>query len=267
VNVFPVEHVGGKTIPLATSNCTVHLIHAAEQSREWTYPCGKWFQPAVGRYLFWAEQGATISLQSVLSYAGESFTGSGLMLSKTMQPAGFLRTDNRTKVPPDATLRFVSLRPVGDERPFDRRLDHKRAHEPVRLPAGAAITGVFDRAGRALSLTRPIEVTAGTTAVVRPEGPARNVAHVLAVVSRSGLSPRTPCDITLAVRRDFPTPTVNLQSQERVIAAWYDVPAPAIAVLRMTCSNAQPWERTLHIRPGAIETLRATLPSRAAASP
>lgn len=67
VNVVPVSATpDGEPKPLPTAGCVVHLVNAEEQITPWNYPCGDWFQPPVGRYLFWVEQGSTVRFQSIL---------------------------------------------------------------------------------------------------------------------------------------------------------------------------------------------------------
>lgn len=259
VNVVPMlTERNGETRPLPIEDCAVHLVDADEQTTPWIYPCGKWFQPPVGRYLFWLEQRSTVSFQSVLSYAGEPFTGSGLMLPKTMYPSGYVQLRSGTPIPADATFRLISLERVENYRPYDRRIARKRANEPVRIPVGRMIAGVFDRYGQALAISRPREVSAGGVTTADPAGPSRNKTDIVAVLSRSGLPGPIPCDIALTLGRHTIQPAVNFQTQERIIIAWYEL-TPAIARLNVACGDTQPFTRSLRLKPGTIETVRATL--------
>lgn len=129
----------------------------------------------------------------------------------------------------------------------------------VRIPAGRMIAGVFDRLGNALALSRPQVVSAGGTVVVAPSPPARDRSHVVGVWSRAGLPGPVPCEIALTSEEGAIAPAIDVQTQERVIAVWYDVPSPANAHLRVACGDTQPFARSLHLTPGGVETVRAFL--------
>lgn len=248
----------GETRPLPTEDCAVHLVEADEQTTPWIYPCGQWFQPAVGRYLFWLEQRSTVSFQSILSYAGEPFTGSGLMLPKTMYPSGYVQLKKGTRIPADATFRLISLESVEAHRPYDRRIASKHAGEPVRIPVGKMIAGIFDRSGQALALSRPSEVSAGGTTIADPVAAAANRSAIVAVFSRPGSPGPIPCTIALTSDQSTIRPAVNFQTQERIVIVWYEL-APAPVRLEVACGDTQPFHRSLRLKPGTIETVRAKL--------
>jgi hypothetical protein len=126
--------------------CEVHLVPASYDTPEQVFPCNTWFQPRVGRYLFWLEQGAFISYQSVINYGGEEFRRAGMLLSKPLFPAGQVEIRART-IPPGGTLRLLSLRTARAYRPFDRVLAATITARKFRVPAGDVIAGIFDRRG------------------------------------------------------------------------------------------------------------------------
>lgn len=249
----------GDTIPLAEEGCEAHFVQAEDQAMQWIYQCGVWFQPPVGRYLFWLEQEATVSFQSLISYAGEPFTDSGLTFPKTMYPSGEVQLSESVRVPPDATFRLISLEKVGTYRPFDRRIGSAHATASVRVPVGRVIAGVFDRNGRAVSLSRPQDVTAASRAVLRPEVPPRGKADVVAVLSRS-VGRWVPCSVALITSRGRVIhPTINLQTPDRIVAAWYGLMAPDAVRMNVTCGKRKPLVRKLRLSSGTIETVRFTV--------
>lgn len=239
-------------------DCEVHLVKTDDQTRELVYDCGSWFQPPVGRYLFWVEHDARISFQSVITYAGEPFTKSGLMLMKTMFPAGTVKLDARVPMPDGATFRLVSLERVENHRAFDRRIAKTNSTPSVRVPVGRVIAGIFDRDGRALSLSRPQSIELAKMTTVHPEQPNRGKAHVLAVLERSSANPsNVQCVADLLAT----TSTVSVQTDDRMVLVWYDLPAPSTTELTVRCGTNQPLIQTVHLDPRTIRTIRAPLPA------
>lgn len=249
----------GDTQRIQANDCEVHLVQAEEQTTQWLYECGTWFQPPVGRYLFWLEQGSSVSFQSILSYAREPFTNAGLVLPKRMYPSGFVQLKEGAALPEGATFRAISLESVESYRAYDRRIANTNAHRPTRMPIGTMLTGVFDRNGRALSLSTPQNVSVGKTTVVDPRMPTRGQSDVLAVLSRSELGHPFPCKVTLTSNRLSLQPEVNFQTADRLVVAWYGLAAPAAMNLNVTCDNALPFVRMLFLEPGAILTVRSSL--------
>ncbi|HEX6640883.1 MAG TPA: hypothetical protein VF215_07200, partial [Thermoanaerobaculia bacterium] len=249
----------GDTQRIQANDCEVHLVQAEEQTTQWLYECGTWFQPPVGRYLFWLEQGSSVSFQSILSYAREPFTNAGLVLPKRMYPSGFVQLKEGAALPEGATFRAISLDSVENYRAYDRRIANRNAHRPTRMPIGPMLTGVFDRYGRALSLSTPQNVSVGKTTVVDPRTPTREQSDVLAVLSRSELGHPSPCNVTLTSNRQSIQPEVNFQIADRLVVAWYGLAAPAAMNLNVTCDNALPFVRMLYLEPGAILTVRSSI--------
>lgn len=238
------------------SDCSVHLIEVADQSSERTYPCATWFQPPIGRYLFWLEQADEISHQSVLRYAGEA--GSGLVMDKATMAAGLVQLDRHASIPADATFRVISLEQSGAERAFDRRIRASRATEPFRVPAGFVLSGIFDRNGDALALSRPRAVLDTGVTTLLPGRPRAAHATLVAVLRRGSVK---GCQALLLSAQDATRlPDATASSGDRLVVAWYDLPAPAEATFEVKCPSATPFSREISLSPGRIETVRAVMP-------
>ena len=241
--------------------CEVHLVRTDDQSRELVYGCGSWFQPPVGRYLFWLEQGSRVSFQSVIKYVGEPSDESGLTLSKAMFPAVFVRLSSKTPISDDDTFRVVSLERIANYRAFDRRIDYAHARRPVTMPVGNVIAGIFDRTGRALSISKPQAVATARTTTVHPRRPGRRRADVLAVLERHpSEGARSACTAALTTPKGKDIrPGVAMETDDRLVLAWYGIAAPSVVRLSVQCGG-QSLVRTVHVRRRAIETVRAFLP-------
>jgi hypothetical protein len=131
--------VHGKSTILASEDCEVHLVNSHDVTVERVYPCGSWFTPPVGRYLFWIEKGSSVSYQSVLYYAGEKFRTAGKVFLKPVYPAGSVQLDLKTEIPTGGTFRILTLDTRERYRPFDRRISSANAKRPVRVPVGRVI--------------------------------------------------------------------------------------------------------------------------------
>jgi hypothetical protein len=242
-------------------DCEVHLVRTDDQTREITFECGSWFQPPIGRYLFWVEHGSRISFQSVITYAGEPFTKSGLMLVKTTFPAGTVMLDEKVAMPDDATFRLVSLERVEHHRAFDRRIARVHARKFVRVPVGLVLAGIFDRDGRVLSLSRAQTIASASTTTVNPEEPRHGKAHVVAVLERSSAKPSTVRCAAVLIAGSGLEPDVSLQTDDRMVLAWYDVAAPSTAELTVHCGANRPLTETVRLDSRTIRTIRAPLPA------
>jgi len=249
-----------KLTPLPIDHCQAHLVETQDETHERVYPCGTWFQPPVGRYLFWMENQVAVSFQSVIHYAGEQFRHSGALFPKPLYPAGSIELESATNVPPGATFRFLSLHIVKNYRPFDRRIAAVRAKSRIHAPAGAAVAGVFDGSGRAASLSKPFIVKPGRVAVVNPETPQEGRAALVVVLNRFEHPPLRRCAVTLmesSGRRI--APAVDLQAYDRVVMIWYDLLASGNTRIAVSCNSQQPFVQTVHLVSGQIETVRRNL--------
>ncbi|HYH07080.1 MAG TPA: hypothetical protein VEK11_08485 [Thermoanaerobaculia bacterium] len=246
-------------VAVDSASCVIRLVETENQSRERVFSCGTWFQPPVGRYFFWAEQNGMVSAQTIIRYAGEPFRGSGLMLSKQMVPAGVLQLDRSIEVPRGSTFRLLSLELIGTHRPFDRRIERAHAYDTVRMPSGKVLGGIFDENGRALALARPQRVRGGAVTTLRPERPRASRSGVLAVLERATTPGAPPCDASLTIGQRQHRAAVDLQMHQRVVLAWYELPASSDARLDVRCAGATPFTRQLRLEPRAIATVRAAL--------
>jgi hypothetical protein len=241
--------------------CEVHLVLTTYDKNELLYPCNTWFQPPVGRYLFWLEQGSSISYQSVIFYSGEAFHRAGMLLSKPLFPAGKVEIQGE-RIPSGATLRVLSLRTARNYRPFDRVIKPVGATYTFRIPAGRIIAGVFDAAGNALSLSAPHVVQGGHIERVALRS-ARTTATLLVILDRFvSRLPLPPCAASLTIgNRRQSRPTVDLQAHDRVVLVWYDLDA-GDARLDFRCRSGQTFTRTQHLREGRVATIRTRLAYR-----
>lgn len=253
---------GSATTPLSTANCEVHMARSNDETQEYVYPCGKWFQPPTGRYLLWLEKEGSISFQRVVYYAGERFGRAGHVFMNTLHPAGSVKLDPTTKMPAGSTFRLLSLDPVRDSRPFDRRIASVHANRQVAIPIGRVIAGVFDRDGRVLSLSKPKRVEAGIVTAVSPEKPENGRAALLAVLNRY-VAPRAlpVCEGSLILPDSSEEhPSVDLQAHDRVVLVWYDLPLASVARLELRCGGRLPFTQDVGLHAGAIVGVRADLP-------
>lgn len=258
---------------LDLKSCEAHLVQVDNQSTELVYRCGTWFQPPIGRYLFWLQQNERISYQSVITYAGEAFRTGGLALSKSMYPAGYVRLSSDTAtLPLNSTLRLISLNTLDELRPFDRRIERPSAKLRVTAPTGDAIVGLFDRQGRALLLSRPKAVRSASITEFTPHGPMRSRANLVVILERSQAPfPAAPCSVNLklgetTVGSPIP-PLVNFQPNDRVVLIWYDLTAPCEAELVVQCPRANAYRRTTRLMDDVTTTLRGRVTPAIASQP
>jgi hypothetical protein len=246
---------------LGTAGCQVHMADSDDVSIVHEYPCGSWFQPPVGRYLFWLEQGPSISYQTIIYYAGEKFTTAGKVFLKPMYPAGSVQLDVKTTMPIDGTLRLLSLDSRARYRPFDRRILTTHAKESVRVPVGRVIASIFDDGGRALSLSRPLSVTKGGTTPIVPDYSRMRGATVLTILNRFVRHTLPSCNGTLVTETQRLRPDIDMQAYDRIVFAWYGVQAVGRGRLELRCGGKNLLTQQLRLRRGAIETIRAALPN------
>src|SRR6476659_7673577 len=91
-----------------SADCEVRLALIGDEVHSKAYPCGTWFQPPVGRYLYWIEQRSSVSAQSVINYGGEPFRRYGALFSKKMIPAGRVVLSGSVPLPAGAEFRLLS---------------------------------------------------------------------------------------------------------------------------------------------------------------
>ncbi len=246
----------GRLEPIDSSGCSVRL-YSLQDLRTRTYKCGAWFQPpTAGRYLHWLEQGSSISVQSLVRYRAETFTGRGLSVLTPMTPAGQVRIDSRVTLNPGDTLRVVSLANEDALRPFTRRLDDAEGREPVLAPAGPFIAGAFTREGDALALSRPATVTHRdiTTVSIRrpPDG-----SDLLVTLTRSAGGEQR-CKTTFTFGDRSVPPHVDFQAPHKMIFVWYALEAPAKGSVNVHCGHSR-LQRQIVLQRGRVVTVRDEL--------
>jgi carboxypeptidase family protein len=211
---------------LSPDHCQVHLVPATNMDAELLFPCGVWFQPPDGRYRTWLEKGDLIAESPmVMNYVREPFSGRGQGVIVPVVPGGRVALSNDVGL--DETRSFRALRIDAPyetvTRSFDRRGNEKTARSGLLLPVGVAVAGIFDHASNdAIALTRPLRVTASTTAVALPRRP-NNGADLLLVLDRPALKEKSETTFTLDVDGTSHVPDVLLEAADRVFAIWYGV--------------------------------------------
>lgn len=247
---------------LDPADCTAHLVPYADQNVERVFPCGQWFQPERGRYLYWIEKedGQIAPRPTVLSYSGPAFEGRALRVLLAVAPAG--RVVFSKPQAHDRSLRLLHLPSEGDfnvHRSLDRRSPGDKPG-PMLMPAGQVLAGVFDRSGNALALARPVQVPAGRTVTVAP-APPRAGTDILAVFDRDEFRSADaaynlkPYLTVNGVRRD---PDVLSDTVNRVVCVWYSV-AGATASLTARSQREFVADEEVHLASGSVVTLRRPL--------
>ncbi len=254
------RHGNMTSLARARGSCRVHLTSTDDETRESIYPCDSWFQPSVGRYLFWLEDDTTISFQSVIYYAGERFRGSGAVFPKPLYPAGSIELAKGTSIPAGATFRFLALDTVKNYRPFDRRIAAQDAMRRVRAPAGRILGGLFDAAGYALALSKPQIVEPGHLLVIRPEKPDQRRATLVAVLNRFDRPPLQKCNgVLIGPAGERIAPSVDLQAYDRIVLAWYDLMSSEAMRFTVSCAEQLRFTRRVPLTGGNIATIRGGL--------
>ena len=202
---------------LSPDGCEAHLVAEAERAHELILPCGKWVQPSPGTYRVWLEQGNTISIaQTVLHYFGTS--EAGLRSVYPMVPAGRIAVE--TSVGKGQSLRFLQAAPL--VRSFERRASGPNAGQPVLMPEGMVLAGLFDDSSNdAVALSRPLTIRSGQTSTVTLQQP-RTGSDVLVILER----PRRPAGKRDVVRVSLQSggtrsPDLFINAADRVVAVWY----------------------------------------------
>src|SRR4051794_15872841 len=172
---------GGELID--ASHCHAHLVPYSDQDQELLFPCGEWFQPAVGKYRYWLEKdGALMSpYPTVVIYNGPKFTGSAIRAVLPVMPAGEIALREPSSA--DRSFRVLSI-PAATDRPAQHRSMDRRTRAdaviPLLMPEGDVVAGLFDRkTGDAVALTRRVRVQRDKVAYVTPQ-PPKDGSDVLA---------------------------------------------------------------------------------------
>lgn len=216
--------------PIEATGCDVHLVPYVDQNIEQVYPCGEWFQPDVGKYRYWLEKdGSSITpYPSILTYVGRKFEGNSLQVLLPVVPAA--QVGLRRPQSHDVWLRILHLPAPSDHpathRSFDRRARGDRI-EPLLVPEGSLIAGLFDREGNAIALTHPVHAARGQLIRVLPAPPSKGT-DVLAVLERDALRENKPeydARVVLRLNGEARAPDVVSDTASRVVCIWYGVSA------------------------------------------
>jgi 5-hydroxyisourate hydrolase-like protein (transthyretin family) len=259
-SVHPPPQPGEALTLLSPDGCQVHLIPSADTESELVEPCGRWLLPASGKYRFWLEKDDLISpWPGVVSYDSANVDGKGMAAAAGVVPGGRVALAAAVALPESAGLRLLHIPPRTAKRPekaFDRRLSRSKARIGALFPAGSALAGVFDRAGDAIALSRPVEIALGKTVFAAPRAPAAG-SDVLLVLDRPRLRSSWAADevgLTLGSRK----PDVFVSAIDRVFAVWYGVTGKS-ASLTLTSPTLRFDPRELTLRPGKVVTVRDKL--------
>lgn len=246
---------------LDPKDCEVILErHGTAEFSYLTYPCGQWFVPDIARYDLWVEGPGYVSDNgTVYAFGGGKFQGLGARSLHTVVPGGTVRLKSGSAIPPGAeSFRVLSLR--------DQWITHQRvvaagqAAKGVRAPAGRLLAGFFDKAGNALSLTRPFEVKAG--AMTEVSLPSPNGSDLLMVIAKAGpseMSPRPGLKVSARTSGKERAPDVLLDARDQLIAVWYGL-AGSRATVTAAPYLVQP--QAVALRSQAPVTLRRAVETR-----
>lgn len=243
--------------------CTAHLVR--RDDTEVLFPCGKWFQPPVGRYRVWIEQNDLISpLQQLLVYGGGPFQGRGLGVVMDVVLGGNVSLPSDVKTAADDRLFLFHLdshrRLNTMGRSFERTVFGSKVRDPVLMPEGRVIIAITDRLGNAKALTRPISVPPRGTVSVAPRPPQEG-SDVLVLLTRARTyTTRYPDEIGVTVHaggRSY-DPDVFVTAGDRYYAVWYGIKASRARIELTSETVALPPEE-VNLVPGAVSTLIRTV--------
>lgn len=245
---------------LSREGCTAHFVLATKPDAEELRPCGQWTRLQSGTYKVWLENNDAVSpFPWVLRYADEPFTGQGVMGLLPVVPAGIVKfgTDINAERPLSVRVLSLNTQFFGKrQRLFDRRSAAIDAE--LRVPAGQALAGLFDRTtGDALALSPPFMVKAGSTAIANPKPPRAN-ADVLAVLERPLAERSKSVALSLGTEMKSRSPDVFVEGSDAVIAVWYDVKGTS-ATLSVQSDELQLKPTDLTLRRGRVTTYRGKL--------
>ena len=257
--------LGEEAEPLPSAeNCEVHLVPRDDRDRELRYPCGKWFSPPAGRYMYWLEMPGRITPRQGISIYGDSpFRGAGLGAIIPVAPAGAIAIPKGRVLAAAESLRFVATSvkhsPGGNPWIFDRRVSAANARNPVQMPEGAALVGRFDaKSGDAIALSRPVSVPSGQTVTVWPEPPV--MSDVLVILNRppelQGSLEPVPTAMNLDDGARKRAADVLVNTANVIIAVWYGVDA-RLATVSLQAADAFWAPQEVRLVRGKVTTLRS----------
>lgn len=238
------------------ARCEVHLVAAAPPMEEQIYPCGRWFLPAgAGSFDFWVEQGTNISdSQRSMRYSDRPGASVGARATSPLTRGGHVRL--ASIITRDQSVRLLSLSSPGFG--FERRVGASASRARILMPAGTFIAGVFSPEGNALSLTRPILLVAGATALATPQPPPPSVSDLLLVLRGYRRVDEAGVKVTLTRESERRTPDVLRITQTRIFAIWYGL-RPGEGKIFVEGDGVAYQSDRLTLSPGQITTVRSDL--------
>lgn len=251
--IWPADESGTLLDP---AGCEVHLTPAGDFETHLTYPCGRWIAPPPQqRYNYWLEQGNRISgNKSVLFYGGQP-SDRGFLLVSGIGPAGFVRAAARLRE--TETFRIVTFREP--DRVFDIRLRRDEIESRVRVPTGSTIGGIFDEAGNAVALTKPIEIREGTTATLSPLPPRADTCDLIVILQKRGRARPPKTEIALASTGETRKPDFYRENEGRLFAVWYGL-GPGEAIVRISAAENDRASFPVMLHANRVATMRLSHP-------
>jgi len=250
---------------LSPEGCSAYLVPTQDLERELIYPCGKWFQPAIGRYRFWLEgPGLSTGDYGIVEYDAEPFQGRGMAMMFPLNPAGRVALSRSVSLRPETSFRLLQIRGVllngilGG--PFDRHVRAEVAYAGVQMAAGSVFGAIFDRkTNDALALAPLATVTTGKTVQVMPVPPS-NGTDVLVILERPRIveAGEEEVDLSLQLGEKARKPDVFMNTSTHVFGVWYGVEGRT-ARLNVNSKALRYTGSDLVLKPHKVTTLRARL--------
>jgi len=248
VLIWPADQQGKLFDP---THCEVHF-RSPQPNGNLRFPCAQWFlPPASDRYEFWLEQGNRISPERTVIFYDDSPTQAGIRIVDRLAPAGFLRIG----APFGASETFRILSIDSQTSGFERRLTGEESSEPIRVPVGRAICGIFDEQGNARALCGSVDVEEGKTVVVEPNSPQANRADLLVLWNRNKPPLSTTARVRLIHGGEAREPDVLAEMQSRMVAVWYGVPPGAARVVEQPATGIEN-SLPVTLEAGRVTTIR-----------
>lgn len=253
VMVWPSDATGALQDP---AKCEVHLVAAVRPMEEQIYPCGRWFLPVgAGSFDFWVEQGTNVSdSQRSMRYSDRPGASVGARASAPLTRGGHVRL--ATTIATEESARLLSLSSPGFG--FERRVGRSATRARILMPAGTLIAGVFSGEGNAVSLTRPITLVAGGTALAAPEPPPPSVSDLLLVLRGYRRVDGAGLKVVMARENERRAPDVLRITQTRIFAIWYGL-QPGEGRILVEGDGVAYQSDVLAFSPGKITTVRSDL--------
>jgi hypothetical protein len=250
---------------LTPEQCSAYLVSTQDLEHELVYPCGKWFQPAVGRYRMWLE-GPDLSTAGygIVDYDAEPFQGRGMAMMFPLNPAGRVALSKTVVLRPEMSFRLLQIRGVLPNGilpgPFDRRVRAEIAYSGVQMGTGSVFAAIFDRkTDDAIALAPPIAISVGKTVQVAPALPSKGT-DVLVILERPRIVDAGEEEIALSLElgEKAHKPDVFMNTATHVFGIWYGVEGRS-ARLRVNSTALRYAGGDFILKPNKVVTVRAKL--------